>query len=120
MCVCWVLGRRQVASLIYNLVIVRRLSVGLADPLAPARTRPVGHLIRGRFETLIRARTNKGTPFMGTVKAAGKIKEARIQAVIIRADGSRENLGTVSYYHSNPLKRLWHKLKELARGIARN
>lgn len=54
---------------------------------------------------------------MGTVRTSGKVKEARIEAVIIRADGSREDLGTISYYHRNPLKRAWHKLKETIRGI---
>lgn len=45
---------------------------------------------------------------MGTVKVNQEVKEAQIEAVIIRADGSREELGTVSYYHKNPLKRLQH------------
>lgn len=31
--------------------------------------------------------------------------EASIEAVVIRKDGTRENLGVVSYYHRNPLKR---------------
>jgi hypothetical protein len=52
---------------------------------------------------------------MGTVKVREDIKSAQIDAVIIRADGSRENLGTVAYYHKNPLKRLQFRIKELFR-----
>lgn len=33
------------------------------------------------------------------------VVEASISAVVIRADGTREDLGTVSYYHRNPFKR---------------
>jgi len=52
---------------------------------------------------------------MGTVKVNQEVKEAQIEAVIIRADGSREELGTVSYYHKNPLKRLQHTILEKLR-----
>lgn len=37
-------------------------------------------------------------------------REASIEATVIRADGTREELGVVSYYHRNPLKRLYYKL----------
>lgn len=44
------------------------------------------------------------------------IQEASIEAVVIRKDGTREDLGVVAYYHRNPLKRaMWalrQKLKE--------
>lgn len=40
-----------------------------------------------------------------------KIKSASIEAVVIRADGSRQKLGVVSYWHRNPLKRLWWWIK---------
>lgn len=45
------------------------------------------------------------------------IKSAEIQAVIIRTDGTVEPLGTIAYYHVNPLKRFafWLKTK-LKRG----
>ncbi len=33
----------------------------------------------------------------------------RLEATIIRADGTREPLGTVAYWHRNPFKRLWHR-----------
>lgn len=49
--------------------------------------------------------------------ANSNIKSAEIQAVIIRADGTVEPLGTIAYYHVNPLKRFafWLK-KKLKRG----
>lgn len=39
------------------------------------------------------------------------IKEASIEAVIIKADGTRVNLGVIAYHHQNPLKRAWHFVK---------
>lgn len=44
-------------------------------------------------------------------------KMASIDAVIIRADGTRVNLGTIAYYHKNPLKRLWWKIKRFIKGV---
>lgn len=38
--------------------------------------------------------------------ARGNVKEATISAVITRADGTIEDLGVVSYWHRNPLRRL--------------
>lgn len=38
------------------------------------------------------------------------IKEASISAVIIRADGTTKDLGVISYYHRNPLRRFWHRV----------
>lgn len=35
----------------------------------------------------------------------GPVKQAEIQAVIIRADGTRIELGRIAYYHRNPFKR---------------
>lgn len=38
-----------------------------------------------------------------------KNKESELLAVVIRADGSREDLGRIAYYHRNPLRRWsWH------------
>lgn len=37
--------------------------------------------------------------------AQGQAKSAALRAVVIRADGTREDLGVVSYWHRNPLKR---------------
>ena len=39
-------------------------------------------------------------------------KEAQISAVIIRADGTIESLGVVSYWHRNPLKRIFWSIKK--------
>jgi hypothetical protein len=36
-----------------------------------------------------------------------KAREAKISAVITRADGSIEDVGVVAYWHKNPLWRLW-------------
>jgi hypothetical protein len=36
-----------------------------------------------------------------------------IEAVVIRKDGTRQNLGTVSYWHRNPLMRLLWKAKQM-------
>lgn len=46
-----------------------------------------------------------------TMAKAG-IKSASIEAVIIRADGTREDLGTVSYWHKNPLRRALWRIKQ--------
>lgn len=40
------------------------------------------------------------------IAASAQAKEASIEATIIRADGTVEHLGVVSYWHRNPLKRL--------------
>lgn len=57
---------------------------------------------------------------MGSIKATKPVKRASIRAVITRADGSKEDLGVVSYWHKNPVKRAWFKLKEKLRGLARH
>jgi hypothetical protein len=41
-----------------------------------------------------------------------KVKEMEISAIITRADGTIENLGTIQYWHKNPLKRLLWRIKE--------
>lgn len=46
---------------------------------------------------------------MGEMNAAANVKQASLSAVVIRADGTREDLGVISYYHRNPLKRLIYK-----------
>lgn len=43
---------------------------------------------------------------MAEVEATQHVKEASIAAVVIRADGTREDLGIVSYWSKSPLKRL--------------
>lgn len=47
---------------------------------------------------------------MSDVSAKGGVREATIEAKVIRADGRVEDLGVVSYYHKNPLKRLIWRL----------
>lgn len=44
--------------------------------------------------------------------AESGIKEASFSAVITRADGTVEDLGMVSYYNSNPVKRWIWKIKQ--------
>lgn len=43
-------------------------------------------------------------------------KMASIEAVIIRADGKRVNLGTVAYYNRNPIKMLVWRIKQFILG----
>ena len=43
--------------------------------------------------------------------AKQKMKQATIEIVVLRANGQREELGIVSYWHRNPLKRLAWRLK---------
>lgn len=47
----------------------------------------------------------------GNVKANVKAKQITIEAVVTRADGRVEKLGVISFYHRNPLRRAWWKLK---------
>ena len=55
-----------------------------------------------------------------TDQNAKSVVEASIEVTVIRADGTREERGIVSYYHRNPLKRAaWaakQKLKERTHG----
>jgi hypothetical protein len=48
------------------------------------------------------------------VEARVGIKEASISAVVIRADGTREDLGVISRWHRNPFKRLWWRIRHVA------
>jgi hypothetical protein len=51
---------------------------------------------------------------MSEVKATGPAAASVVvEAVIIRADGTREDLGRVAYWHRNPIRRwLWRLSKE--------
>jgi len=49
--------------------------------------------------------------------AKGLLKSSEVQAVIIRADGTREELGTIAYWHRNPFKRLWFFITKQIRRI---
>lgn len=48
--------------------------------------------------------------------AKGQVEEASIRAVKILKDGTKVDLGVVSYWHANPLKRLWWNLTQLFKG----
>lgn len=54
---------------------------------------------------------------MTSILAPSGAKEMRIQAVVTRADGRVENLGTVAYWHKNPLRRLAFKISQFARRL---
>lgn len=41
-------------------------------------------------------------------KTISDAKEITFEAVVIRANGTREQLGTVAYWHKNPLRRMFH------------
>jgi len=38
-----------------------------------------------------------------------QVQKATLEAVVIRADGRREDLGVISYWHRNPFMRLWYR-----------
>ena len=41
--------------------------------------------------------------------------QVTFEAVVIRADGTREDLGTICYWHKNPLRRLWWRANQALR-----
>lgn len=47
------------------------------------------------------------------IQAGAPVKSVQIEAVIIRADGRVEPVGTLAYWHRNPLKRAWFWLKRV-------
>jgi len=52
--------------------------------------------------------------------AHANVKEATISVMVIRANGTREDLGEVSYWHRNPIKRVAWKLRRAVNGLVRN
>ena len=46
------------------------------------------------------------------ITSDAKVKQMEISAIITRADGSVENLGTIQYWHQNPLKRILWRIKK--------
>lgn len=50
---------------------------------------------------------------MGNINAKGNLREATIAAVVIRADGTREDLGVISRWHKNPMIRLRWRVADL-------
>lgn len=58
---------------------------------------------------------------IGGFEIKEKAKEATLSAVITRADGRVENLGTIAYWHRNPLRRaLWAIRRAIKQVIKRN
>lgn len=53
----------------------------------------------------------------GALLAKSKAKESFISAVVMRADGTTEDLGVIAYWHRNPLRRAYWRLKQLLKGI---
>jgi hypothetical protein len=50
---------------------------------------------------------------MNPTTAQAPIKSASIKAVVLNADGTvKKDLGTVSYWHRNPLKRLLWMIRQ--------
>lgn len=49
---------------------------------------------------------------MSNVSVESGAREATIEMIVTRADGTVENLGVVTYWHRNPLKRLWWRTKK--------
>ena len=46
------------------------------------------------------------------ITSTSKVKQMEISAIITRADGTIENLGTIQYWHKNPLKRILWRIKK--------
>jgi len=53
-------------------------------------------------------------------RAKGQAKSVAMQAVVTRADGTVEVLGTVAYWHRNPLRRAWWALAQWCRRVQKN
>lgn len=49
--------------------------------------------------------------------AANSVKQMTVEAKIIRADGTVEELGQIAEWHRNPLVRAWWKLKRLIKQV---
>jgi hypothetical protein len=41
----------------------------------------------------------------------GNAKELQLHAVVIKADGTIEDLGVIDYWHKNPIKRIIWRIK---------
>jgi len=46
------------------------------------------------------------------ITSEAKVKQMEISAIITRADGTIEDLGTIQYWHKNPLKRIIWRIKK--------
>jgi hypothetical protein len=45
--------------------------------------------------------------------ASAGVESMSVEAVVIRADGTREDLGQIAYWNRNPLKRLAWRIRRL-------
>jgi len=50
---------------------------------------------------------------MTAIRPRQGMSQMSIRAVITRADGTVEDLGTISYWHKNPLRRLAYRIGRL-------
>lgn len=46
------------------------------------------------------------------ITSDAKVKQMELSAIITRADGTIEDLGTIQYWHKNPLKRILWRIKK--------
>jgi hypothetical protein len=46
------------------------------------------------------------------ITSEAKVKQMEISAIITKADGTIINLGTIQYWHKNPLKRFLWRIKK--------
>lgn len=53
---------------------------------------------------------------MSDTHAFGKVQKVEIEAIVFRADGTVEDLGTIAVWHRNPLRRLASRLRRLFPG----
>lgn len=53
----------------------------------------------------------------GSILANAKTRQATIEAVVTRADGTVENLGVISYWHRNPLRRMAWAIRQWIKKI---
>lgn len=49
------------------------------------------------------------------MQTVGRAASIEVQATITRADGTVEHLGTISYWHRNPIKRWLFRLRRFMR-----
>ena len=54
---------------------------------------------------------------VGKITGISDCESAEVHMVVIRANGSREDLGVVSYYNRNPLKTAIFKIKQYIKAI---
>lgn len=55
----------------------------------------------------------------GGMLTRANVREATIEITVTRADGRIERLGTVSYWHRNPLMRIAHRVARFIKGKIR-